>query len=57
MSITPQSGTGGGALKIDMFQVLYCIEMEKYIQFGIQRYQKYVLYVKTLQIKVDEAEH
>ncbi len=35
-----------GAPKIDMFQILYCIEMEKYIQFGARYCQKCAFYEK-----------
>ncbi len=37
-----------------MFNILHCTKMEKQIQFGARRCQKYELYEKTLKIKVVE---
>ncbi len=40
------------APKIDVFQILYCTEMEKQIQFGAQCCQKYALYENAFQTNV-----
>ncbi len=52
MSTFLQSGLG--VPKTDMFQILYCTEMEKQVQFEARCCQKYTLYEKRLQIKVAE---
>ncbi len=41
-----------GAPKIDMFQILCCTEMGKYIHFRTQRCKKYWLHQKMLQMKI-----